>query len=83
MSLKGKFIMSEGVADIEVTGDNSCGGVTIPDQDSVNVKPKFHLLKKLFMSWKWRRKKKSEKFKAISKTLERKIAVRIGKDQQV
>merc|ERR1719427_2619649 len=35
------------------------------------------------MPWKWKKKKKSDKFKAISKTLERKISVRISKDQLV
>merc|ERR1719315_122425 len=35
------------------------------------------------MPWKWKKKKKSEKFKAISKTLERKISVRISKEQLV
>jgi len=74
--------MFEDVKDMEVSSENS-REVAMSDHGSVNIKPKFHLLKKLFMPWKWKRKKKSEKFKAISKTLERKISVRISKDQLV
>jgi len=74
---------SEGVKDMEVSdGCNS----SVPMQEDKKIghlKPKFHLLKKIFMPWKWKKKKKSEKFNAISKTLERKISVRISKDQLV
>jgi len=83
MSLKrGKIVMFEEVRDMEVTSETSAE-VAMSDQGSVNLKPKFHMLKKLFMPWKWKKKKKSEKFNAISKTLERKISVRISKDQLV
>jgi len=83
MSLKrGKIVMFEEVKDMEVTSETSAE-VPMSDQGSVNIKPKFHMLKKLFMPWKWKKKKKSEKFNAISKTLERKISVRISKDQLV
>ena len=45
------------------------------------MKPKFYYLKRLFMPWKWKKKKKSEKFKQISTVLERKMSTRITKDQ--
>ena len=49
----------------------------------IGFKPKFYYLKKLFMPWKWKKKKKSEKFKAISSVLERKMSTRISKDQLI
>jgi len=91
MSMKqGKSVMFQGdeVKDMEVTSEISSDAPMHEDsknvgheQGIVNLKPKFHMLKKLFMPWKWKKKKKSEKFKAISKTLERKMSVRISKDQ--
>ena len=44
-------------------------------------KPRFHYLKKLFMPWKWKKKKRSEKFRSISSVLERKMSTRMSKDQ--
>ena len=51
------------------------------EESAGEVKPRFHYLKKLFMPWKWRRKKRSEKFKSISTVLERKMSTRMSKDQ--
>ena len=48
---------------------------------SVEGKPRFHYLKKLFMPWKWKKKKRSEKFRSISSVLERKMSTRMSKDQ--
>ena len=53
------------------------------EDKSMTMKPKFHYLKKLFMPWKWKKKKKSEKFRAISNVLERKMSTRISKDQLI
>ncbi|GLV41906.1 uncharacterized protein CBL_00368 [Carabus blaptoides fortunei] len=46
-------------------------------------KSKFSALGKLFKPWKWKRKKKSDKFEAASRTLERKISVRANRDELV
>ncbi|XP_023316887.1 phosphatase and actin regulator 2-like isoform X12 [Trichogramma pretiosum] len=46
-------------------------------------KSKFSALGKLFKPWKWKRKKKSEKFEAASRSLERKISVRANRDELV
>ena len=57
-----------------------------PDEDNksvITIKPKFYYFKKLFMPWKWKKKKKSEKFKAISNVLERKMSTRISKEQLI
>eukprot|EP00092_Neocalanus_flemingeri_P089717 GFUD01113554.1.p1 GENE.GFUD01113554.1~~GFUD01113554.1.p1 ORF type:complete len:501 (-),score=122.41 GFUD01113554.1:50-1552(-) len=88
MSLKNeKSVMfaSEEVKDMEVTSEGSAVPMHEGHNSTGQLKPKpvFHMLKKIFMPWKWKRKKKSEKFKAISKTLERKISVRISKDKLI
>ncbi|XP_050742458.1 uncharacterized protein LOC108034793 isoform X9 [Drosophila biarmipes] len=46
-------------------------------------KSKLSALGRFFKPWKWRRKKKSEKFEAASKSLERKISVRANRDELV
>ncbi|KAF2885153.1 hypothetical protein ILUMI_21029 [Ignelater luminosus] len=46
-------------------------------------KSKFSALGKLFKPWKWKRKKKSDKLEAVSRTLERKISVRANRDELV
>ena len=69
------------VKDMEVSSEGN--SQPLGEQEVVQSKPKFHMLKKLFMPWKWKKKKKSDKFKAISKTLERKISVRVSKDKLV
>ncbi|KAJ8680019.1 hypothetical protein QAD02_015806 [Eretmocerus hayati] len=43
-------------------------------------KSKFSALGRLFKPWKWKRKKKSDKFEAASRSLERKISVRANRD---
>ncbi|KAK8379526.1 hypothetical protein O3P69_019452 [Scylla paramamosain] len=44
---------------------------------------KFSALGRLFKPWKWKRKKKSEKFEATSRSLERKISMRVNKEELV
>ncbi|EAA04197.5 AGAP006812-PA [Anopheles gambiae str. PEST] len=44
---------------------------------------KFSAFGRLFKPWKWRRKKKSEKFESTSKSLERKISVRANREELV
>ncbi|XP_065217089.1 phosphatase and actin regulator 1-like isoform X3 [Planococcus citri] len=44
---------------------------------------KFSALGRLFKPWKWKRKKKSEKFEATSRSLERKISVRAPRDELI
>ncbi|XP_055380678.1 phosphatase and actin regulator 4 isoform X2 [Condylostylus longicornis] len=46
-------------------------------------KSKFSAIGRFFKPWKWRRKKKSEKFEAASKSLERKISVRANREDLV
>ncbi|XP_073843292.1 uncharacterized protein isoform X6 [Musca autumnalis] len=46
-------------------------------------KSKLSALGRFFKPWKWRRKKKSEKFEAASKSLERKISVRANREELV
>uniref|UniRef100_T1GU51 Phosphatase and actin regulator n=1 Tax=Megaselia scalaris TaxID=36166 RepID=T1GU51_MEGSC len=46
-------------------------------------KGKLSALGRFFKPWKWRRKKKSEKFEATSKSLERKISVRANREELV
>uniref|UniRef100_U5EPU5 Putative neural crest cell migration n=1 Tax=Corethrella appendiculata TaxID=1370023 RepID=U5EPU5_9DIPT len=49
----------------------------------IERKSKFSAFGRLFKPWKWRRKKKSEKFESTSKSLERKISVRANRDELV
>ncbi|XP_026470967.1 uncharacterized protein LOC113375238 [Ctenocephalides felis] len=61
---------------------NSLGGVGVwPPQ--LERKSKLSALGKLFKPWKWKRKKKSDKFEAASKSLERKISVRANREHLV
>ncbi|XP_074116014.1 phosphatase and actin regulator 2 isoform X2 [Cotesia typhae] len=46
-------------------------------------KSKFSALGRLFKPWKWKRKKKSDKFEAASRSLERKISVRANREELV
>ncbi|GLG96344.1 Phosphatase and actin regulator [Gryllus bimaculatus] len=46
-------------------------------------KSKLAALGRLFKPWKWKRKKKSDKFEAASRSLERKISVRAPRDELV
>ncbi|XP_037038607.1 phosphatase and actin regulator 1 isoform X3 [Bradysia coprophila] len=60
---------------------NSLGtGIRTPPLER---KSKFSALGRFFKPWKWRRKKKSEKFEATSKSLERKISVRANREELV
>ncbi|GFX27444.1 transposon Tf2-6 polyprotein [Trichonephila clavipes] len=44
---------------------------------------RFVLLRKIFQSWQWKRRKKRNRFEQTSRTLERKISMRSTKDQLV
>ncbi|GFT09717.1 integrase catalytic domain-containing protein [Trichonephila clavipes] len=44
---------------------------------------RFVLLRKIFQSWQWRRRKKRNRFEQTSRTLERKISMRSTRDQLV
>ncbi|XP_063983632.1 phosphatase and actin regulator 2 isoform X3 [Diachasmimorpha longicaudata] len=46
-------------------------------------KSKFSAFGRLFKPWKWKRKKKSDKFEAASRSLERKISVRANREELV
>ncbi|GFV77652.1 phosphatase and actin regulator 2 [Trichonephila clavipes] len=41
---------------------------------------RFAMLRRLFKPWKWKRKKKSDRFEQTSRTLERKISMRSAKE---
>ncbi|XP_018336406.1 uncharacterized protein LOC108744931 isoform X3 [Agrilus planipennis] len=60
---------------------NSLG--SCPRTPPLERKSKFSALGKLFKPWKWKRKKKSDKLEAVSRTLERKISVRANRDELV
>lgn len=61
---------------------NSLGsGARTPPAE--RTKSKFSAFGRLFKPWKWKRKKKSEKFEAASRSLERKISVRANRDELV
>ncbi|XP_044015483.1 phosphatase and actin regulator 4 isoform X7 [Aphidius gifuensis] len=49
----------------------------------IEKKSKFSTFGRLFKPWKWKRKKKSEKFEAASRSLERKISVRANREELV
>ncbi|KAE8747533.1 hypothetical protein FOCC_FOCC005694, partial [Frankliniella occidentalis] len=56
------------------------GGARTPPLER---RSKLAALGRLFKPWKWRRKKKSEKFEAASRSLERKISVRANREELV
>ncbi|GFX10220.1 phosphatase and actin regulator 2 [Trichonephila clavipes] len=43
----------------------------------------FAMLRRLFQPWKWKRKKKSDRFEQTSRTLERKISMRSTKEKLI
>ncbi|XP_033210399.1 phosphatase and actin regulator 2 isoform X2 [Belonocnema kinseyi] len=49
----------------------------------IERKSKFSALGRLFKPWKWKRKKKSDKFEAASRSLERKISFRAKREELV
>ncbi|GFY07202.1 phosphatase and actin regulator 2 [Trichonephila clavipes] len=44
---------------------------------------RFAMLRRLFKPWKWKRKKKSDRFEQTSRTLERKISMRSTKEELI
>ncbi|GFW22061.1 phosphatase and actin regulator 2 [Trichonephila clavipes] len=44
---------------------------------------RFAMLRRLFKPWKWKRKKKSDRFEQTSRTLERKISMRSTKKELI
>merc|ERR1719438_227147 len=62
-----------------VPRSNSLGTATPP----IQRKSRLHAIGRLFKPWKWKRKKKSEKFEATSKSLERKISMRTSKEELI
>ncbi|GFW59204.1 phosphatase and actin regulator 2 [Trichonephila clavipes] len=44
---------------------------------------RFTMLRRLFKPWKWKRKKKSDRFEQTSRTLERKISMRSTKEELI
>ncbi|GFW99198.1 phosphatase and actin regulator 2 [Trichonephila clavipes] len=44
---------------------------------------RFVLLRRIFQPWQWKRRKKRNRFKQTSRTLQRKISMRSTKDQLV
>jgi len=67
-----------------VTGrSNSLGTITGTATPPVQRRSRFHAFGRLFKPWKWKRRRKSEKFEATSKSLERKISVRTSKEELI
>ncbi|XP_042209405.1 phosphatase and actin regulator 2-like isoform X13 [Homarus americanus] len=64
-----------------VSGGGGSGARTPPAERTKSSK--FSALGRLFKPWKWKRKKKSEKFEATSRSLERKISMRVNKEELV
>ena len=84
-----KISPSEGQScESEVTSGEA-NGVTTPEEEHAvdmagegkvpGAKSKKNLLKKIFMPWKWKAKRKSDKFKQRCTILERKISVECAK----
>ncbi|GFW59246.1 phosphatase and actin regulator 2 [Trichonephila clavipes] len=44
---------------------------------------RFTMLRRIFKPWKWKRKKKSDRFEQTSRTLERKISMRSTKEELI
>ncbi|XP_047483825.1 phosphatase and actin regulator 2-like isoform X6 [Penaeus chinensis] len=63
------------------TVSGGTGARTPPAERSKSSK--LSALGRLFKPWKWKRKKKSEKFEATSRSLERKISMRVNKEELV
>ncbi|XP_050529049.1 phosphatase and actin regulator 2 isoform X2 [Daktulosphaira vitifoliae] len=65
------------------TNSLGSGTRTSPLQLDRKQPSKFSALGKLFKPWKWKRKKKSEKFETTSRNLERKISIRANRDELI
>ncbi|GFX98892.1 transposon Tf2-6 polyprotein [Trichonephila clavipes] len=57
-----------------------CSGNLSPMESKYS---RFEMLQRLFKPWKWKRKKKSDRFEQTSRTLERKISMRSTKEELV
>ncbi|XP_050440351.1 phosphatase and actin regulator 4B-like isoform X2 [Adelges cooleyi] len=80
----GKFIIAKKQNGTTLrTNSLGSGTRTSPLQLDRKQPSKFSALGKLFKPWKWKRKKKSEKFEAASRNLERKISVRANRDELI
>merc|ERR1719422_1819685 len=62
-----------------VPRSNSLGEAT----PTIQRKSRLHAFGRLFKPWKWKRRKKSEKIEATSKSLERKISMRTSKEELI
>ncbi|XP_060853959.1 phosphatase and actin regulator 4-B isoform X2 [Rhopalosiphum padi] len=80
----GKFIIAKKQNGTALrTNSLGSGTRTSPLQLDRKQPSKFSALGKLFKPWKWKRKKKSEKFETTSRNLERKISVRANRDELI
>uniref|UniRef100_A0A2S2NDR3 Phosphatase and actin regulator 1 n=1 Tax=Schizaphis graminum TaxID=13262 RepID=A0A2S2NDR3_SCHGA len=80
----GKFIIAKKQNGTALrTNSLGSGTRTSPLQLDRKQPSKFSALGKLFKPWKWKRKKKSEKFETASRNLERKISVRANRDELI
>ncbi|GFT74580.1 phosphatase and actin regulator 2 [Trichonephila clavipes] len=59
-------------------GSNSRSSTSSPMEGKHS---RFAMLRRLFKPWKWKRKKKSDRFEQTSRTLERKISMRSTKEE--
>ncbi|XP_071036197.1 phosphatase and actin regulator 1 isoform X15 [Parasteatoda tepidariorum] len=63
---------------------SSAGSTRSPTPSPVDGKhSRFAMLGRLFKPWKWKRKKKSDRFEQTSRTLERKISMRSTKEELI
>ncbi|XP_054724119.1 phosphatase and actin regulator 4B-like isoform X3 [Uloborus diversus] len=77
-TVKGK--KANGVMKTGPVGSNSRSPTPSPMEGKHS---RFAMLGRLFKPWKWKRKKKSDKFEQTSRTLERKISMRSTKDELI
>ena len=79
MSSKVSTMMNKSQSVLEKDAEGAAG--VVEDARLSQVKSKRNIFKRIFMPWKWKTKKKSDKFEATSKVLERKISIRISRKQ--
>ncbi|KAF2365663.1 RPEL repeat [Trinorchestia longiramus] len=76
----GLWIQGKNKTNGAARGGGGGGGSRSPPPERA-PKSKFSALGRLFKPWKWKRKKKSDKFEATSRSLERKISMRVNKEE--